>query len=48
MSQNGRALEFASAKLRADREVVLAAAAQDVGALEFASAQLLADRELVY
>ena len=47
MQQNGDALEYASAELQADREVVLAAVQQDGRALEHASAELRADREVV-
>jgi hypothetical protein len=47
MAQNGYALRYASAELRADREVVLAAMAQHGYALEYASAELRADREVV-
>jgi hypothetical protein len=51
----GHALEFASARLRAVKEVVLAAMANDTGsghrahpsALEFASTELQADKEVV-
>ena len=45
--QNGGALAYASAELRGDREVVLAAVNQYGGALQFASAELRGDREVV-
>ena len=41
------ALEYASAELRADREVVRSAAQKDGRALQYASAELRADREVV-
>ena len=44
---NGGALEHASAELRADREVVLAAVQMNGWALVFASAELRADRAVV-
>jgi len=47
VQQNGRALQYASAELRADREFMLAAVQQDGGALYFASAEVKADREVV-
>ena len=47
VQQDGFALEYASAELRADREVVLAAVQQDGFALGYASAELRADREVV-
>ena len=40
VQQNGRALEYASEELRADRELVLAAVRQDGLALEVAEARL--------
>ena len=45
--RNGLALGYASAELRADREVVLVAVQQDGGALKHASPELRADRELM-
>jgi hypothetical protein len=47
VQQDGRALEYASADLRADREIVLAAVQENGYALEYASADLRADREIV-
>ena len=47
MTKNGWVLKFASAELRADREIVLAAVKQDGWALAYASAELQADRELI-
>jgi len=47
VSQYGEALEFASAALRNDKEVVLKAVAQDGCALEFASDELRNDKEVV-
>ena len=41
--QNGRALEFASEDLRADRDVVLAAVRQNAYALKYASERLRDD-----
>jgi hypothetical protein len=41
------ALEYASADLRADREFVLAAVAQNGHALKYVSVDLRADREVV-
>ena len=43
MRQNGRALEFASEDLRADRDVVLAAVRQNAYALKYASERLRDD-----
>ena len=45
-AQNGRALQHASAELKADKEVVLAAVAQYGGALQHASAELRANKEV--
>jgi hypothetical protein len=45
--QNGRALQYASAELRGNRDFILAAVTQNGYALEFASAKLRADREVV-
>ena len=42
----GRALQLASKRLRADREVVLAAVLQNGSALAFASTELKADRDV--
>jgi hypothetical protein len=47
VAQNGRALEFASAGLRADKEVVMAAVARNGLALRYASAPLRGDKEVV-
>ena len=47
MTQNGHALYWASKKLRADREVVLAAVTQTGYALGYASKKLQADPHLV-
>jgi len=47
VSQDGRALQFASDDLKADKEVVLAAVAQNGSALQFASDELKADKEVV-
>ena len=47
VAQHGRALQYAAAELKADREVVLAAVAQDGRALPDAAAELKADREVV-
>ena len=46
MQQAGYALEYASAELRADREVVLAAVQQYGDALGYASEELQADLEV--
>ena len=47
VKQNGRALEFASEELRADKEVVLAAVQQDGQALWGASEELRGNRQVV-
>jgi hypothetical protein len=47
LKQNGRALHFASAELKANREVVMAAVEQSGTALRFAAAELKADHEVV-
>jgi hypothetical protein len=47
VQQDGLALEYASAELRGDREIVLAAVQQDGWALYFASTELRGDREIV-
>ena len=46
VAQNGRALRYAAAELKGDREIVLAAVAQDGLALEFAAAVLNRHRAL--
>ena len=47
VKQNGRALQFASAALKDDREIVLEAVKQNGRALEYVSAALKDDREIV-
>jgi hypothetical protein len=47
LRQNGRALEYASAELRGDREVVLAAVRQNGRALRFPSEDLRNDPQVV-
>ena len=47
LSKNGKALQYASAKLRENKEVVLAAVKQNGLALEFASTDLKSDPEVV-
>ena len=47
MAQDGTALGYASAELRGDKEVVLAAVKQYGDALEYASAELRGDKEVV-
>ena len=47
VAQDGRALEYAAAELKGDREIVLAAVAQQSHALEYAAAELKRDREIV-
>jgi hypothetical protein len=47
VQRDGTALNFASAPLREDREVVLAAVHEHERALSFASADLRDDREVV-
>ena len=47
MTQDGRSLEHASAELKADKEVVLAAVTQDRYAIAYATPELKADKELV-
>ena len=47
LAQGGRALQYAPAELKGDRELVLAAVKSFGGALEFASQRLKADREVV-
>ena len=42
------ALQYASAALKADKELVKAAIAQDPSALQYASAELQNDREVVH
>ena len=45
--KSSKALQFASKVLKADRNIVLAAVAQDGRALEYASEELKRDREVV-
>ena len=50
VKQDGRALQYASAELKGDREIVMAAVKQNWCALlvlEYASAELQGDREIV-
>jgi hypothetical protein len=47
VSQNGNALEFASAELKAEKMMVMAAAAKYGAALQHALAELKADKEVV-
>jgi hypothetical protein len=47
VARYGRALQFASAELKNDKEVVLAAVAENGGALVHASAELKNDKEVV-
>ena len=47
MAQDGEALVYADAALKADTDVVLAAVAQRDGALEYADAALKADTDVV-
>ena len=47
VAQHGRALQYAAAELKADREVVLAAVAQDGRALPYAAAELRTDALLL-
>ena len=47
VKQDGRAFQYASKELRADRKVVLKAVEEDGGALQYASEELRADREMV-
>ena len=47
VSQDGLALQYASKKLRGDREIVMQAVADDGRALQYASRQLKGDREIV-
>merc|ERR1712187_509213 len=47
MGHSGKALQFASERLRADRDVVVAAVRQDWRALEFVHAQFYEDVELL-
>merc|ERR1712185_885967 len=47
VKQNGRALEYASAELKGDREIVLESVKQHGLALQYASAELKGDREIV-
>ncbi len=48
VSKDGMHLRYASAELRADREVVLAAVGQTLWAFEYAAAALKADKEVVF
>ena len=41
------ALEYTSAKLKDDKEIVLAAVTQDGNALEFASKKLQSDKDVI-
>ena len=47
VKQDGFALQFASAELKGDREIVMEAVKQDWRALQYASAELKGDREIV-
>jgi len=47
VKQNGRALQFASADLKGDKDVVLAAVQQDGESLQYASQELQRDPEVV-
>ena len=47
VSNNGRALQYASEELKADKEVVMAAVTNDGLALQYASEELRADKEVV-
>ena len=47
VQRDGRALNYVSPELKADKEVVLAAVQENAGALEHASLELRADREVV-
>ena len=46
MAQDGNAIQCASAELKADRDVVLAAVAQDGCAVRHASVAMQSDREV--
>ena len=48
LDSHGKALQHASAELRADRNIALAAVAQDGLALQFVAAELHVDREVVW
>ena len=45
VAQDGRALEYAAAELKADKEIVATAVAQDGRALQYAAAELKADKD---
>ena len=47
MTEDGYALGYASAALRGDKEVVLAAVAQKSDALQYASAEWKVDKEVL-
>ena len=47
VTQNGNALQYASAELQGDPDIVLAAVKQDGQALQYASVELRGDREIV-
>ena len=47
VKQDGGALEYASADLKGDKDIVMEAVKQDRQALQYASAALRSDRELV-
>ena len=47
VTQNGRALFYASSELRGDKEVVMAAVTQAGCALDYASDDLRGDKEVV-
>ena len=46
VARDGRALKYASAEHRADKEVVLVAVAENDAALQYASAELRANKEV--
>ena len=48
VTRTGAALRYATAALKADKELVKAAIAQDPSALQYASAELQNDREVVH
>ena len=48
MEQDGAALEYASEKLKADKDIVLTAVLSRADALEFASDELQSDQALKY
>ena len=47
VARNGRALQYAAAELKGDREIVLAAVAQNGDTLQFAAAELQGDLPLL-